>query len=176
MKLLLHVCCAPCAVKCAEALRKEADTALFWFNPNIHPFTEYENRLASVKLLAENENIPLIIHGTYGLRGFLTAVQENINERCGVCYETRLYETAKFAAENGFDCFSTTLLISPYQNHELIKQTAEAAAKKFGVPFLYRDFRTLFRDGQKAAREAGFYMQKYCGCIFSEEERYCQNK
>ena len=85
-------------------------------------------------------------------------------------------QTARFAAEQGFDSFSTTLLISPYQNHELIKAVAEQAADKYGVSFLYRDFRPYFKEGQEQARENGFYMQKYCGCIFSEEERYRKQK
>ena len=79
---------------------------------------------------------------------------------------------AKHAAENGFDSFTTTLLISPYQKHEEICSAALAAAKEHGVEFLYRDFRPLFREGQNEARERGLYMQKYCGCIFSEEDRY----
>jgi predicted adenine nucleotide alpha hydrolase (AANH) superfamily ATPase len=85
-------------------------------------------------------------------------------------------ETARRAAEEGFSQFSTTLLISPYQNHELLIATAEQAAKQYGVTFLYRDFRPYFREGQQQAREAEMYMQKYCGCIFSEEERYRKKK
>jgi predicted adenine nucleotide alpha hydrolase (AANH) superfamily ATPase len=88
----------------------------------------------------------------------------------------RLEQTAKFAAENGYEAFTTTLLISPYQNHELIVKVAEETAKRYEVRFLYRDFRPLFREGQDVAREKGFYMQKYCGCIFSEEERYRKQK
>ena len=72
----------------------------------------------------------------------------------------------------GFDAFTTTLLVSPYQNHELLIQVAEEMAEKYGVKFLYRDFRPGFREGQAEARELGLYMQKYCGCVFSEEDRY----
>jgi predicted adenine nucleotide alpha hydrolase (AANH) superfamily ATPase len=84
----------------------------------------------------------------------------------------RLEQTAKFAAQHGFDSFTTTLLVSPYQRHELIAETAERVAQRYGVRFLYRDFRPGFWDGQAQARELGFYMQKYCGCVFSEAERY----
>ena len=84
----------------------------------------------------------------------------------------RLDKTAQKAKELGFDYFSTTLLISPYQNHEMIYEVAEDMAEKYGVKFLYKDFRPFFREGQKIAMELGMYMQKYCGCIFSEEERY----
>ena len=83
---------------------------------------------------------------------------------------------ARYAAENGFDAFTSTLFISPYQNHEMLKQTARQAGEKYGVDFLYRDFRPYFRQGQEKARELGLYMQKYCGCVFSEEERYQKRK
>ncbi len=81
-------------------------------------------------------------------------------------------ETAKYAKENGFDCFCTTLFVSPYQQHEMIKKVCEEMAQKYGVGFLYRDFREGFREGQNTARELGLYRQKYCGCVFSEESRY----
>ena len=83
-----------------------------------------------------------------------------------------MYETAKFARDNGYDAFTTTLLCSLYQDHDGIKAAGEKLAKEFGVEFLYRDFRPAFREGQEIARENGFYMQKYCGCVFSEEDRY----
>lgn len=81
-------------------------------------------------------------------------------------------QTAKYAKENGYDAITTTLLVSPYQKHEELKQIGGEIAKKYGLTFLYRDFRVGFRDGQAKAREIGMYMQKYCGCIFSEEDRY----
>ena len=81
-------------------------------------------------------------------------------------------QTAKYAKENGYDCFTTTLLVSPYQRHEELKAVCEEIAKEYGLEFLYRDFRVGFRDGQAKARELGLYMQKYCGCVFSEEDRY----
>ena len=99
-------------------------------------------------------------------------VAEDIANRCVKCYEMRLFETAKTAKENGFDSFTSSLFISPYQNHELMKEVAQRAATEYGVQFLYRDFREVFKAGQAFAREHGFYMQKYCGCVFSEEERY----
>ena len=107
------------------------------------------------------------VHGGVGRN-----VAEDIANRCGKCYEMRLFETARQAAEGGFDSFTSSLFISPYQNHELMRETAERAAKEYGVEFLYRDFRPYFKDGQTFAREHDFYMQKYCGCVFSEEERY----
>ncbi|MDR0496824.1 MAG: epoxyqueuosine reductase QueH [Treponema sp.] len=170
MKLLLHVCCAPCSIKCIEVLAAEGiKPYLFWYNPNIHPYTEYRSRLDSLKLFAEKTELPLVVEDEYGLRSF---VKNENGDRHHFCYRLRLKKTARFAAENGFDAFSTTLLISPYQNHELIRQTGEELAATFKSEFLYRDFRPRFREGQSQARTAGYYMQKYCGCIFSEEERY----
>ena len=118
----------------------------------------------------------LVIGGTYDLRGFITHVADNIDGRCAYCYQVRMEETARYAAEHGFDSFTTSLLISPYQNHEAICAVARAMGGEYGVEFLYRDFRPLFREGQQFARDHGFYMQKYCGCVFSEEDRYLAKK
>ena len=173
MKTLLHICCAPCANQCITAL--EADgiaTTGFWYNPNIHPFTEYRARRNCLREYAETIGLTLIERNDYALRPFVRAVAEDISGRCVKCYEMRLMETARQAKEGGFDSFTSSLFISPYQNHELMAEVAQRAADSYGVTFLYRDFRPYFRDGQTFAREHGFYMQKYCGCIFSEEERY----
>ena len=97
---------------------------------------------------------------------------DDIENRCIKCYEFRLYEAARQAKEGGFDSFTSSLFISPYQKHELMREVAQRAASEYGVEFLYRDFRPYFRAGQERARELGFYIQKYCGCVFSEEERY----
>jgi predicted adenine nucleotide alpha hydrolase (AANH) superfamily ATPase len=116
----------------------------------------------------------------YGLRRFIGEAERadsnsadgDHSARCAACYKMRLEKTASRAAEWGYGSFSTTLLISPYQNHDLIRTIAEEYAKKYSVDFLYRDFRPHFREGQAGARNLGLYMQKYCGCIYSEEERY----
>ena len=187
MKLLLHTCCAPCSIQCVEALAAEDKMPeLFWYNPNIHLYTEYRSRLESLKSFAGERKLPLFIEDEYGLRSFIKGVfsieENSINEnsggknRCAYCYRVRLEKTASMAAEKSYDAFSTTLLISPYQNHELIRKTGEETAKKFGVEFLYRDFRPRFREGQRQARKALYFMQKYCGCIYSEEERYLPPK
>ena len=173
MKTLLHICCAPCANQCIEVLRTDKiEVTGFWFNPNIHPFTEYRARRNCLREYAQTIDLSLIEKNDYALRPFIRAVAEDIEHRCGKCYELRLFEAAKQAKEGGFDSFTSSLFISPYQNHELMRETAERAAEEYGVDFLYRDFRPYFRAGQDFAREHGFYMQKYCGCVFSEEERY----
>ena len=173
MKTLLHICCAPCANQPIEVLKTDGlEVTGFWFNPNIHPFTEYRARRNTVRDYLQAIELPLIEQNDYALRPFVRAVAEDIENRCIKCYEMRLFETARVAKEGGFDSFTSSLFISPYQNHELMRETAERAASEYGVQFLYRDFRPLFRDGQNKAKELGFYMQKYCGCVFSEEERY----
>ena len=173
MKTLLHICCAPCANQPIEVLKTDGlEVTGFWFNPNIHPFTEYRARRNTVRDYLQAIELPLIEQNGYALRPFVRAVAEDIENRCIKCYEMRLFETARVAKEGGFDSFTSSLFISPYQNHELMRETAERAASEYGVQFLYRDFRPLFRDGQNKAKELGFYMQKYCGCVFSEEERY----
>lgn len=121
---------------------------------------------------AEKINLPLIIDEKYGLREFVENVADDINGRCVYCYEHRLEQTAKYASENGFDAFTSTLFASTYQNHEMMKAAAEKYAQKYNIDFFYRDFRPYFKEGNQKAREQGLYMQKYCGCVFSEEDRY----
>ena len=171
--LILHCCCAPCSVSCIDSLRAEnIEPHLFWYNPNIHPFTEYKSRYDCLINFAESEKLELTANNTYGLRLFLDRVFPKVDERCEKCYRLRLEETASAAAQKGFTAFTTTLLISPYQDHNAVKRIGEEFAAKYGVEFFYRDFRPLFREGQNSARSRGMYMQKYCGCVFSEEERY----
>ena len=190
MRLLLHVCCAPCSIQCVESLAGEdIKPDIFWFNPNIHPYTEFCSRRDSLFLFAKEKGIAVIDEDVYGLRLFINGLFSSGHEdvlgsdaqlrcaaqlRCPYCYRLRLEKTAMAALEKGYDAFSTTLLISPYQNHELLKEIGEEVSKSHSIEFFYRDFRPRFRDGQRQAREAGYYMQKYCGCIFSEEERYVQ--
>ena len=177
MNTLLHICCAPCANQPVAQLRDEGIKVTgFWFNPNIHPYTEYQARKRTLEEYAKEAGMKLVIGGTYDLRPFVTAVADNIDARCGYCYRVRMEETARYAAEHGFDSFTSSLLISPYQNHEAICAVAQSMGEKYGVEFLYRDFREYFHAGQDKARELGFYMQKYCGCVFSEEERYLKAK
>jgi predicted adenine nucleotide alpha hydrolase (AANH) superfamily ATPase len=158
-----------------ETLRGEdLNPDLFWFNPNIHPYTEYRARRDALVRFAGEEGLDLILEDDYGLRSFIAGLDGGFESRCAYCYRIRLEETASYAAAHGYDCFSTTLLISPYQRHDTIRQIAAEEAEKHGTQFFYRDFRPCFREGQRQARERGLYMQKYCGCIFSEEERYAK--
>ena len=174
----MHTCCAPCSVYCIDSLRSEGiEPIVYWYNPNIHPYTEYKQRRDTLKEYTKSINIEAIFEENYGLREFTKNVIGDLENRCvNYCYPIRLEKTAKYAKENGYDAFTTTLLVSPYQNHEELNKIGEDLAKKYGVEFLYRDFRIGFREGQKKARELGLYMQKYCGCVFSEEDRYLKTK
>ena len=174
MKLLMHTCCAPCSIYCIEALRKEnIEPTLYWYNPNIHPYTEYKMRRDTLKEYAPSVGVNVIFEEEYGLQNFCKNVINDLQNRCiNYCYKIRLEQTAKYAKEHGYDTITTTLLVSPYQNHEGIIKVGKEIALKYGLEFLERDFRVGFRQGQEKAKELGLYRQKYCGCIFSEEDRY----
>lgn len=177
MHTLLHICCAPCANMPIDVLRAEGlEVTGFWYNPNIHPYTEYRARRDCLRQYAQSVELPMVEKNEYALRPFVRMVAQDLANRCEKCYALRLWETARQAKALGFDSFTSSLFISPYQNHELMRQVAEEAALANEVQFLYRDFRPLFREGQERARQLGFYMQKYCGCVFSEEERYIKAK
>lgn len=179
MRLLLHTCCAPCSVYCIDSLRKEGiEPTIYWYNPNIHPYTEYKARRDTLKQYAKMIECEAIFEEDYGLKEFCKNVIDDLENRCAkYCYRTRLEQTTKYAKENGYTAFTTTLLISPYQNHEELIRIAKEMSEKYNIEFLYRDFRHGFKEGQAQARELGLYMQKYCGCVFSEESRYnCHNQ
>ncbi|MDI6855927.1 MAG: epoxyqueuosine reductase QueH [Candidatus Thermoplasmatota archaeon] len=172
MKILTHVCCAPCFTYVHKKLKEEGNEVIgFWYNPNIHPFLEYRARLESLLRYQELENVEIIYKDEYNLKEFLKG-QVNAKDRCKFCYEHRLRETAKTSKEKGFEAFTTTLLESPFQKHELIKEIGEKSGKEFGVKFYYEDFRAGHEQGKKLASALSLYRQRYCGCIFSEHERF----
>ncbi len=174
MKLLMHTCCAPCSVYCIDTLRKEGiEPTLYWYNPNIHPYTEYKARRDCLKEYANSINVQAIFEEDYGLDEFCREAVKDLKARCtNYCYPVRLRKTFEYAKENGYDTVTTTLLYSIYQKHDFIKAYMEKVSKEFGIDFLYRDFRVGFWEGHQKAHDIGLYMQKYCGCIFSEEDRY----
>lgn len=173
MKFLLHTCCAPCSVACVQSLRAEGiEPTAYWYNPNIHPYAEYRARRDTLVEYAARIGLALEEDDEYGLRPFTWAVGGDIENRCLICYAARMRQAARHAKAGGYTHFTTTLLISPYQNHERLRAAAEQAADEYGVEFLYRDYRPLFKQGQADARRLSLYMQKYCGCVFSEQERY----
>lgn len=172
-QLLLHCCCGPCATYTVNRLREEGfQVTAFWYNPNIHPFTEHRSRLEAMRTLAQLMELPLIVEEGYDMIAYFRAVVGHEEERCRDCFKMRLGRTAAVAREKGFTSFTTTLLISPYQKHELLREVGETAAKEQGIDFHYEDFRTGFRESQRLSREPNLYRQKYCGCIYSEWERF----
>ncbi|MBR3415012.1 epoxyqueuosine reductase QueH [Candidatus Saccharibacteria bacterium] len=181
MKLLLHTCCAPCSVYPIKTLRAEGiEPTLFWYNPNIHPFMEYKTRRDCLRNYAEKIGVRLELDDSYGLDEFVCNVNAgvgNLERRCEeYCYPLRLRRAFDFAVSNGYDAISTTLLYSIYQKHDLIVEIMAALARDYGLEFVYRDFREGWSVGQKEARKAGLYMQKYCGCVYSEEESFVGRK
>ena len=174
MKLLMHTCCAPCSVYCIDKLRSMGiEPTLYWFNPNIHPYFEYVARRDCLKEYSEKININAVFDDKYGLDEFCKNVVENLNSRCvNYCYPVRLRKTFEYAKASGYDTVTTTLLYSIYQKHDFIKKLMENLSQEFGIDFLYIDFRKGFWQGHEKAIEQGLYMQKYCGCIFSEEQSF----
>ncbi len=173
MSILLHVCCGPCLLYPAKVLEEEGtDFTCYFHNPNIHPYQEFRKRLNTFKELADSRQYRYIIDRDYGLKEFLRSVVFNEPQRCTFCYQMRFEKTAKLASENGHRGFSTTLLYSTYQNHSLIKAQARIASEEQKVPFVYHDFRTGWQQGVDESRECNLYRQNYCGCIYSEQERY----
>lgn len=173
MKLLLHICCGPCSIYPFSKLRKEDfEIVGFFYNPNIYPEEEFLKRRDALHVFSQREKIP-VIYCEYNPEEFFSGIESQINkpERCIRCWEMRLLETVKYAKENNFSFYSTTLLISLYQDHEKIRELGENIGRRYGINFLYRDFRIGFRDSQKIAREMGLYRQNYCGCLYSKVER-----
>ncbi len=205
--VLIHACCAPCATYTVEHWRgQKHEISGYWFNPNIHPSSEHELRLQTLKDYARNIALPIIIAPGYQTEDYFRAVDGHRTEvrseksevrserwdaaeshcllptayvqlpapsphRCRYCYLLRLHNAARAAKEEGFDAFTTTLLISPYQNLELLKRIGEELQAKVGVRFLYEDLRPGYRESRRMAKELNLYRQKYCGCLYSDAER-----
>jgi predicted adenine nucleotide alpha hydrolase (AANH) superfamily ATPase len=176
-KVLIHVCCAHCAAYTVEHWHQEGwETAGFWYNPNIHPYTEHQQRLESMKTLAKEINLPLIIANGYDMVEYFRRVAGHEAERCRYCFELRLAKTAETAREKGYDAFTTTLLISPHQKHELIKEIGEKEAEGKRVAFIYADLRKRYSDSRHITKPMDLYRQQYCGCVYSEWEGYLEKQ
>lgn len=174
MRVLLHACCAPCLIYPLERLKEKGfEVTGFFYNPNIHPFPEYNKRKEALAGFNKKSAID-IIYPDYLPWEFFRAInlKENKSERCAVCWRLRLTKTAEVAKEKGFDYFSTTLLASPYQNQELLRKIGDEISKETKVIFYYEDFRAGFKKARESAKKEGLYLQKYCGCIYSEMERH----
>jgi epoxyqueuosine reductase len=175
MRVLLHTCCGPCALYPLATLRSEGmEVAGFFYNHNIHPYQEFARRRDAAQQMADLEGMPLIVRDEYRLEEFLANVAAEPDKRCGYCYASRLDAVAAAAREGGFDAFTSSLFYSRYQNHDLMRQKAEDASQKHGILFLYRDFRPGWQEGIRRSKQLELYRQQYCGCIYSEKERYCR--
>jgi epoxyqueuosine reductase len=145
----------------------------YYYNPNVHPFSEYKNRLRAVVDYSHKHNLEMV-HPEYKPEEFFQAVnlKEDRPQRCLICWSLRLKKTAEAAKEMGCGFFSTTLLVSPYQDQEALKKIGQDIASETGVEFFYEDFRPGFKKAHEQAKAEGIYCQKYCGCLYSEIERY----
>jgi len=173
MKLLLHICCGPCLI---YPLRTLNDYSMqiqgLFYNPNIHPFSEYAKRYEALRQYASDMGLPVICSDDYPMEEFLRNIVFREKDRCRFCYYQRLKYTATYARENQFEAFSTTLLYSKYQKHDLIREIGESIARECEISFYYEDFRKGWREGIEISRKLGMYRQQYCGCIYSEKERF----
>ena len=178
--LILHSCCAPCSSYVLEYLSEFFKITVFYYNPNIYPETEYNYRVQEQKNLVSNLKTKYPIEfrqGVYDKENFysLSKGLENIpegGERCFKCYELRLRETGKYALENGFDYFTTTLTISPHKNSQKLNDIGGKVADELGIKYLYSDFKKKngYRRSVELSNSYGLYRQDYCGCIFSKME------
>lgn len=177
MKILLHICCAPCAIYPFFRLREEGmDVLGYFYNPNIHPYQEYRKRLDTVREFSLRVGLESVYRGAYELDKFLLLIAGTGERRCEHCYRIRLHAAAEAAKEKKLPFFTTSLLYSKYQKHDLIIGLAKEAAAEHGVEFYYEDFRRGWREGIIESKAMGLYRQQYCGCIYSEQERYERKK
>ncbi len=176
-KLLLHTCCAPCSIYPVQVLRDEGIKVMgFYYRHNIHPYSECLRREETLRSYADHISLKIIYPESYDLEKFLRKVTFRESERCTICYHERLRSTALLAKRGKFDGFTSTLLYSKFQNHELIQSIGESVGKTEGIPFVYRNFRIGWKDGIEESKALGMYRQQYCGCIYSEKKRYYHPK
>lgn len=167
------MCCGPCSIYPYETLQGEGARVFgFFYNPNIHPYQEFRRRRQAVELLADSLGLEMIYRDEYDLVSFLRQVAFRESQRCFICYHLRLDAAAQLAKKSRMDGFTSTLLYSRHQKHESIMQLGEEIGHRRGIPFIYRDFRQGWEDGTKKSKEMNLYRQEYCGCIYSEQERY----
>lgn len=173
MKILLHICCAPCSIYPVKFLREQGlDVMGFFYKHNIHPYTECLKRKEALESYSKEIDLRVIYQEGYDLEGFIRNVVFRESNRCSYCYHERLRSTALVAKHGRFDYFTSTLLYSKFQKHDTIKSMGESIGISIGVPFYYHDFRVGWKDGIEVSKRIGLYRQQYCGCIYSEKERY----
>ena len=172
MKILLHCCCGPCAIYPVTQLRNQGHELRAFYYNHIHPYTEWQKRCETLTEWAETIQLPLIVDERYELVNFLRNSLFREEDRCRFCYQDRLEKAARIAHKGKFEAFTTTLLYSKFQRHEMIREIGESLGRRYGVKFHYEDFRTGWKEGIELSKKEEMYRQQYCGCIYSEGERY----
>jgi len=171
--VLIHCCCAHCAAYTADYWQKQGyKISAFWYNPNIHPYTEHRQRLEAMKSLAQKRDLSLVVSKNYDIIEYFRRVAGHEDQRCQHCFRLRLAKTVETARQVNYKAFTTTLLISPHQKHDLIKEIGNKLAEETGIEFLYADLRKHYSDSRHLTKPLDLYRQQYCGCIYSELERY----
>jgi len=173
MKGLIHICCAPCAVYPVEYLKSQGfDLMGYFYNPNIHPYQELDRRKQTLIQHESNIDLKIIYDNEYPLEQWIQNITHRETKKCLYCYQDRLKTTAIVARKGKFHFFTTTLLYSKFQNHELINEIGQSLEKKYGISFYYADFRQGWKKGIELSKKLNMYRQQYCGCIYSEKERF----
>lgn len=178
-KLLLHACCGPCSSYVIEYLSKYFDITIYYYNPNTYPESEYVRRLDELNKFVTNFNSTVnVIEEEYIPKEFYNAIRglEHLgekSERCYKCYELRMNKSAKYAKENSYDYFTTTLSISPYKNAKWINEIGKKLEQEIGIKYLYSDFKKKngYKRSIELSKEYKMYRQEYCGCVYSKEEK-----
>ena len=172
-RLLLHICCAPCASWAAKCLMSDYEVTLFFYNPNIWPQEEWSKRLAAAKKLANIYNLPLIIDdsgvGDWLIMASPFSQEPERGQRCRLCYEWRLRQTARWADQNSYPYFATSLTVSPYKDRKAINRAGQLVARTVDANYLPTNFQENdgYRHSLELSKQYGLYRQKYCGCKFS---------
>jgi predicted adenine nucleotide alpha hydrolase (AANH) superfamily ATPase len=178
--IILHICCGPCSIYPISHFKERGiDFKGYFYNPNIHPYREFRQRIKALEEIQKIFDFEVIWDKEYGLRKFIKEtfmLWDKPGKRCERCYIMRLTSTVKKALELKAEAFTTTMLYSIHQNHQLLKEIAEDLSYRYKIPFFYEDFRIGYQKGEETAKNLNIYRQGYCGCIFSEEERYSKKR
>ncbi len=175
--LLLHSCCGPCSSYCLEYLTQYFDVTVYYYNPNITDEEEYRHRVSEQQRLIKEFPGVRFVEGPYDPESFyeISAGLEKVpegGERCFRCFSLRLGRAAQYAADGGFDYYTTTLTISPMKDAQKLNEIGQQKAAACGTTWLPSDFKK--KDGYKRSVELsaryGLYRQDYCGCEYSKEE------
>ena len=175
--VLVHCCCAHCTAYTVDYWRQEGyEVSALWYNPNIHPYMEHQHRLEAMESLAQEVKLPLIVTEGYDMVDYFRWVVGHEAERCQYCFRLRLLKTAETAHQAGFNAFTTSLLISPHQKHDLLREIGNEISREKGIDFLYADLRKRYSDSRRLTKGLNLHRQQYCGCVYSEWERYADVK